>query len=179
MMTFWLRHFPILQKPRRTRSYKGVGGTDDRWQGPSRITIKEREWDGLASISIRVGRQGITFYGSSIRALHASLREIPERIDRRDFLPASPMGVEGPSLVYNGAHPVAGWGRVLHSVHPANGLYANSLEAVFHTDGAVSAVASSLRPWHVIQMAFAPGFFEGIQRYLMESQSERAANSAL
>jgi hypothetical protein len=178
-MTFWLRYFPILQQPRRTRSYKDVGNTEDRWHGLSRITIKEREWDGLASISIRAGRQGITFYGSSISDLHVSLGQIHDRIDRRDFLPASPMGFEGPSLVYNCAHPVAGWGRVLYSVHPANGLYSNSLEAVIHADGAVSAVASSMRPWHVMQMAFAPGLFEGIQRYLEESQSERAVDGAL
>jgi hypothetical protein len=177
-MTFWLRHFPILQRPKRTRSYTSLGNTNDRWHGTSPITIKERDWDGLASITLRVGRQNITFYSSSIRELHVSLRQIPDRIDRRDFLPTSGTGFGGFSLVYNYAHPVASRGRVLDSVHPTNSLYSNSLDAVFHADGAVSAVASSKRPWHVMQVAFAPGFFDGIQRYLAKVQIQVQERSA-
>lgn len=172
-MTFWLRYFPLFARPKWSRGFRAVGSTVDRWQGSSRITVKEHSWEGLASISIRVGRQSLTVYGSSISELQASLRQIPDRISKRDFLPASPLGVGGFSLSYNYAHSVTARGRVFDSEHPANRLYSNSLDAVVHSDGAVSAVAGSRRPWHLMQMAFAPGFFDGIERYLNESQSEQ------
>ena len=175
-MTFWLRHFPIFQRPNRSRSFRAVGSTDDRWQGRSRIGVNERSWDGLASITIQVGRQRLTLYGSTIEGLHDSLRQMLQRVGQRDFLPASSTGFGGFGLVYNLAHPVATRGRVFYSVHPANRLYANSLDAVVHSDGKISAAAASKRPWHLMQMAFAPGFFDGIERYLVESEREQAVS---
>lgn len=142
-MTFLLRNFPLFLRPKRSRSFKAVGSTDDRWHGLSRIKVTERSWEGLASITIKVGRQRLTLYGSSIEELQGSLRQIPQRIGQRDFLPASTVGLGGVAFVYNFAHPVVARGRVFESAHPANRLYANSLEAVMHSDGAISAAAAS------------------------------------
>ena len=172
-MKFWSRYFPIFERPRNTRTYKNVGSTDDRWQGSSSISFKEREWDGLAAITIRVGRQSITFYGNSIRQMQGQLAGIPRRIEQGDFLSSSLSILGGVGLVYNYAHKIAGRGRVFDSMHPSNSWYANTLDAIIHADGLVSAVASSKRPWHLMKFAFAPGFFDSIQRYLVKSQSER------
>ena len=138
------------------------------------MTIKERSWEGLASISLRIGRQSITFYGQSISQMRASLFELSLRIVQRDFLASDTMNFGGVGLTYNQAHPVVVRGRVFESRHPENALYCNSLDAIIHDDGAVSAVVSSKRPWQMMQVAFAPGFFDGIQRYLGRIQTTEA-----
>jgi hypothetical protein len=173
-MNFWLRYFPIFVRPKWSRTYWGVGTTNDRWQGSNRVTVKERSWEGLASITFRNGTQSATFYGESISKMRASLFELPLLITRKDVQSPDHTIFGGVGLTYNYSHPVVGRGRVFDSQHPENSLYSNSLYAVFHDDGAISAVLSSKRPWHMMQVAFAPGFFDCIQRYLAETQSKKS-----
>ncbi len=105
--------------------------------------------------------------------MQGQLSGIPRRIEQRDFLSSSLSILGGVGFVYNYAHKIADRGRVFDSIHPSNAWYANTLDAIIHADGLVSAVASSKRPWHLMKFAFAPGFFDSIQCYLLKSQSEQ------
>ncbi len=149
-----------------SRRHRDVGSAKDRWTGERPIHLIERRWNGLASISISVGSQKVTFYGTTIDSLRNGFQEALDRIERRDFLPSGSIRAFGSDWVYNFAHPVASRGTVFTTSHPANALYRNSIEAVFHDDGTVSAMVYSKRPWHLMQLGFAPGFFDGIRNYL-------------
>jgi len=172
-MTSSLRYFPMLVRPEWSRNHGVVGSTDDRWQGSGNVSINERSWGDLASISIRCGGQSVTFYGSSIRELKAGLSLVPSRITDRNFLPSAGAGLQFAGTVYNHAHPVLTRGSVFQSSHPANPWYANSLEALVHNDGKISAVVFCRRPWCAMYTAFAPGFLDAIQCYLTESRGDR------
>lgn len=162
-----LQAFPILVSPFHSSSYHHIGRTKDQWMGSASMSIKERAWKDLASVTIQVGRQRVSFYDASLESLRTKF-DLAVRAARN---PAEIESEATTKLVYNFAAPqVVSRHNVLQSEHPANKKYRNLIDAVFHDDNTISAAVSSIRPWHYMEMAFAPGFFDGISHYLKEAK---------
>ncbi|MCW1924348.1 hypothetical protein OKA05_17410 [Luteolibacter arcticus] len=159
-MPWRLRWFPAWVPAISKREYPSIGETRDRWNVKTDVDITEREWPGLASLTLRAGMTAAAFYGESVPALRNGLRDSLEKLARKEGTKA------GSAITYNGAHAVVGRIGIFSTTHPHNESFRTFLDAVLHDDGEISAAVTIRRPWQSGSTAFAPGIFEAIDTYL-------------